>query len=378
MALLKQSTAYTRAFLLVQSADHVSGLTGATPTVNLSKAGATFGAAGGTVTELANGWYKIALTTTDTNTLGDLAYHITATSGDPTDFTDQVILLDLGTIIESQVWDAVRTSHQTTATFGQGLQLVDDGTAQAGASGTITLRSGASATDNFYKGDVVFIYGGTGANQPPNIVASYVGSTKVATMVNSWTVTPDSTSKYVIIPSPFVTDPWDEARSSHTTSGSFGEGVGSVQGNVTGAVGSVTGAVGSVTGNVGGSVASVTAGVTVTTNNDKTGYTVSTVSDKTGYSLTTSPGILKNTALAKFPFVMTDATTHAPKTGLTVTATRSLDGGAFASCTNAVVELASGAYLIDLAAGDVNGTTVHLRFTATGADDLLIAIKTQA
>lgn len=60
---------------------------------------------------------------------------------------------------------------------------------------------------------------------------------------------------------------WDEARAGHVGAGSFGEGVASVQGNVTGsvgsvtgAVGSVTGAVGSVTGNVGGSVASVAAG----------------------------------------------------------------------------------------------------------------------
>lgn len=69
---------------------------------------------------------------------------------------------------------------------------------------------------------------------------------------------------------------WDELRSGHVLAGSFGAGVASVQGNVTGSVGSVTGAVGSVTGNVGGnvvgSVASVTAAVTVGTNNDKTGY----------------------------------------------------------------------------------------------------------
>lgn len=52
---------------------------------------------------------------------------------------------------------------------------------------------------------------------------------------------------------------WDEARAGHVGAGSFGEGMASVQGNVTGSVGSVTGAVGSVTGAVG----SVTAGVTV-------------------------------------------------------------------------------------------------------------------
>lgn len=62
---------------------------------------------------------------------------------------------------------------------------------------------------------------------------------------------------------------WDEARAGHTAGGSFGEGIASVQGNVTGtaasvtgAVGSVTGAVGSVTGNVGGNVAGSTASVT--------------------------------------------------------------------------------------------------------------------
>ena len=82
MALLKQSTTYTRSFLMVSSSDHVSGATGKTVTVNLSKAGGAFAAAGGTVTEIANGWYKIALTTTDTNTLGDLAYDCTATGCD--------------------------------------------------------------------------------------------------------------------------------------------------------------------------------------------------------------------------------------------------------------------------------------------------------
>lgn len=90
MATLKQSTAYTRMFLLVQTADHITGLTGAAPTVTLSKAGGAFGAAAGSVTEVSSGWYKIALSTVDTGTLGDLAYHVTAGSGDPTDFVDQV------------------------------------------------------------------------------------------------------------------------------------------------------------------------------------------------------------------------------------------------------------------------------------------------
>lgn len=44
---------------------------------------------------------------------------------------------------------------------------------------------------------------------------------------------------------------WDEARAGHTSDGSFGQGVASVQGNITGSVASVSGAVGSVSGAVG-------------------------------------------------------------------------------------------------------------------------------
>lgn len=88
------------------------------------------------------------------------------------------------------------------------------------------------------------------------------------------------------------------------------------------------------------------------------------------------PGIKKNTELANFEFVMTDSTNHAPAAGLTVTATRSIDGGAFAACANAVSAVASGVYKITLAAADLNGSVVTLRFTAASADDRLITIKT--
>lgn len=85
----------------------------------------------------------------------------------------------------------------------------------------------------------------------------------------------------------------------------------------------------------------------------------------------------KNAAFSAFEFVMTDSTNHNPATGLTVTATRSIDGAAFAACANAVAEVASGVYKIDLAAADLNGNAITLRFTATGADDRLITVITQ-
>lgn len=92
MALLTQSAAYTRTFLMVLSTDHVSPATGKTVTVNISKAGAAFGTATNTpATEIANGWYKIALTAADTGTVGDLSFNCTASGSDNTDFADQVV-----------------------------------------------------------------------------------------------------------------------------------------------------------------------------------------------------------------------------------------------------------------------------------------------
>lgn len=94
MASIKQSTTYNRAFLLVLTSDHITGATGKTPSVNISKNGAAFAGAAGAVTELAFGWYNIALTTADTGTLKDLAFHCTGAACDPTDFVDQVVALD--------------------------------------------------------------------------------------------------------------------------------------------------------------------------------------------------------------------------------------------------------------------------------------------
>lgn len=197
MALLKQSTTYTRTFLMIASSDHLSPLTGASPTVNISKAGGAFGAAAGTVTEIANGFYKIALTTADTGTVGDLAFHITAASGDNTDFVDQV---------------------------------------------SVTILSDIS------------------------------------------------------------------------TDGS---------GNV------------SITSNV------------------------------------------KKNAASRLIFVMTDSTTHNPKTGVTVTSQRSIDGGALASTANSVTEISNGLYTLVLAAADTNGNDINYRLTGSGADDLNIEFVTQ-
>ena len=75
--------------------------------------------------------------------------------------------------------------------------FIHSGTAQAGGSSTITLDAGASATNNIYDNEVIFIRSGTGAGQS-NIIASYVGSTQVATVSNAWATNPDNTSVFTI------------------------------------------------------------------------------------------------------------------------------------------------------------------------------------
>jgi hypothetical protein len=92
--------------------------------------------------------------------------------------------------------------------------------------------------------------------------------------------------------------------------------------------------------------------------------------------------IKRNQPLPAFTFQMIDATDHAtPLPGLTVTARRKLDGGAWATCTNPVTFDATApvpTYMIDLDAADLNGAVVTLAFTASGADPLQLTILTQA
>lgn len=152
-------------------------------------------------------------------------------------------------------------------------------TATAGGATTITLDASASAVDDYYTGQAITIVSGVGAGQVRR-VNGYVGSTKVAT-VDAWGTNPDNTSVFVLAEytaagasltlAGIQATVWNASRASYTTSGTFGEGAASVQGNVTGSVGSVagnvSGSVASVVGNVGGSVASVVGAVGSVTGN---------------------------------------------------------------------------------------------------------------
>ena len=60
----------------------------------LSKNGAAFGAAAGAIAEIGNGWYRVAANATDSNTLGPLLLHASATGADPVDTVFEIVGVD--------------------------------------------------------------------------------------------------------------------------------------------------------------------------------------------------------------------------------------------------------------------------------------------
>lgn len=91
MRKLKLSTARDILLFMVDSTDHLSGKAGLTLTITASKDAAAFASISPTVVDRSNGWYSVSLTSTHTNTLGDLALHATGTGADPSDLLIQVV-----------------------------------------------------------------------------------------------------------------------------------------------------------------------------------------------------------------------------------------------------------------------------------------------
>lgn len=161
----------------VDATDGITPETGeASGQPQISKNGAAFANTTATLTahDATKGLYKLQLSTTDTDTAGvlRLTYKSSATAVFDAEF------------------DVVPCP------------FLHDGTAAAGTTSTITLASDADGTnDNAYDNAVVWIYEGTGKGQMRG-VSVYVAGTNVVTVDQNWTTTPDTTSKYVILPSP--------------------------------------------------------------------------------------------------------------------------------------------------------------------------------
>lgn len=78
----QNSTAYAIVFLLVDELDHVTPLTGLSPTLTVSKNGASFVACSGSAVEVGEGIYKLA-SAADFDTLGTCVLKASASGCDP-------------------------------------------------------------------------------------------------------------------------------------------------------------------------------------------------------------------------------------------------------------------------------------------------------
>jgi len=96
------------------------------------------------------------------------------------------------------------------------LPVLTSGTAQSGStSSTIKLASAEpSDQDNYWRGAIVRITGGTGVGQARDVSAS-VQSTHVLTVVPNWDTTPDNTSTYDVIKPPAWIDPNAQGLEAH-------------------------------------------------------------------------------------------------------------------------------------------------------------------
>jgi len=343
VATLTVSTASIRKFLMVSSGDHLTGIVGATVAVLISKASSvSFVSAAGTVSEVSLGWYQITLTSGDVSSMGDLAFHCSATSADATDFVDQVVSETLVTLASMTHTGAVIP----TVTSVIHVQSLTSG----GFVGSVTVVTSVghvqSVTSVAFVGSVALV---ASVVSVASLTALPIGSATGQISLVSGQVMLQSGTTQTGITIPNVTS---VVHVQSVTSAGF---VGSVA-LVTSVV-SVASLTALPIGSAAGQVSLVSGAVT----------------------LQVTGGIKRNAAFSNFEFLMVSSGDHVtPQTGLTIAATRSIDGGTFTSTGNAATEVANGIYTVNLAASDVNGQTITFRFTASGADTRLITIVTNA
>lgn len=236
MMFLKQSTAVD--LPMGPFVDETDGKTAETaltitqPDVRLKKNGGAWAqkSAAQTLSHEENGWYEVALSTTDTDTLGHLVVAIHESGALPvwrefmvvtanvydslvggSDTLDvQVTGLGANVItaasmnadasaeVADAVWDEARTDHVAAGSFGQAMQVIRSSTAQSGTTSTLVLDASASSSDSLYVGCAIAILAGTGEGQIRRCSA-YTGSTKTATVSPNWGTAPDSDSVFIII-----------------------------------------------------------------------------------------------------------------------------------------------------------------------------------
>ena len=194
--------------------DGVTPETGLTPTVYLSKNGAASGArTGTTIAHDRSGHYRVALSTTDIDTLGHLRAEFT-------DETTHTPVWEEFNVVSANYWDTKYGTERfdvnikevsdnttvadnletvyTTITTAARSGVMNAGTATAVGASTITLSSGLSASSNNIVGSVVVIETATTGQLQARVISGWNNTTKVADVDPAWTTTPTGTVTYIV------------------------------------------------------------------------------------------------------------------------------------------------------------------------------------
>ena len=219
----RQSTAKTVTVGPVLDADGVAVTGGVVADFKISKNGGAPAALNGsaTATHRHTGFYSLALTASDLDTVGTAEITID-------DTVNSMPQKELA-VIEEPVYDALyaasanaftgaagssaltalasgaitEASFATTAGSFAPLGIIDQGTAQSATSTGLVLRAGASFADNVLRNCVVAVYGSTqGYWQAPRIITANALSGDSVTVDPAWEVTPSGTIDYKIYGAP--------------------------------------------------------------------------------------------------------------------------------------------------------------------------------
>ncbi len=157
--LIKQSASYNRTILVTSSSDHVTGATGLSSfVVKESKNGGAQATVTPTITELGLGRYSIALTNSDTPTLGALDLTITATGADPTDTHDQIVAFDPtdAAALGLSTLGTINTTTTGTNTLATGIKAKTDtiGTNSADSPNAVTAQGKLGTPATTISGDI--------------------------------------------------------------------------------------------------------------------------------------------------------------------------------------------------------------------------------
>jgi len=246
--IIRQSTAITVAVgPFLDDTDGKTAETGLTitqPDIRLSKNGVAFAqkSAAQTLSHMENGYYSLALSTTDTNTVGRLTVHVAESGALPVFHEFQVV--------EEAVYDALFEASATGAlpvssggiastAFASGAvtaaavaadaigasELAADavaeivaavlaalkdqdrrGVAQGAGSGsnTLVLAAGDQKADDFYSGALAVLLEGAGTDgltvaERTRRITDYANTSNQITVDDDWASAPDNTTTYLIV-----------------------------------------------------------------------------------------------------------------------------------------------------------------------------------